>query len=691
MNVNFSSRPLARERRASSAVDVAGMRLRFHNSPKRLHELVVHPFHRLRFAPGATGLRGAGLFARCRSSVLPLLLVGASLVLAVAAQGQLTSHAVQLSATVQSVPAQIRLNWVADTVANVNTYTVMRRDGPGAGWATLANLVGSDNGYTDGSVQGGRVYEYQVVKRGLTVTGYGYVSAGIDVPAIERRGKLVLVVERSVASALGGEVDRLVADLTGDGWVVSRFDVGRDDAPASVRAQIRSEYSADPANVRAVFLLGRVPVVRSGNLSVDGHGGRALPADSFYGDMDGSWTDGNGDGVYDHDTIPSDIELMVGRVDFFDLPVAGDDISLLRRYLQKNHDYRHARTRVTPRALLADRFGDFGGEAFAASGVRNFTALLGPGRIEVAPALDGASAGQRWISRLNAQDYQWVFGAGGGSDTTIGWMGTSGQFQNVRSADFLSPGARGTFYLLFGSWFVDWSRTDNVMRAALAAPTHGLAATWTGRPHLFLHHMAVGEPIGHGIRASQNNSGTYSNQSNRFTRGVHVALMGDPTLRSQVVAPPGQVRVGAGTGAPSLAWGASPDATHGYHVFRATNPAGPFTRVTSASIGATSFTDTGAPAGEFTYMVRAVRLEASGSATYYNLSQGVFASATVTTPSGPASPPPDPPAPSPVQPPPSPVAPPVGGGGGGGGAPSGWFLAALAAATLIRAWRMCSQ
>lgn len=608
------------------------------------------------------------------------------------AHAQLTSHAVQLSATIQAAPAQIRLGWPADALVTVNTYTVMRRDSPTSGWTTLANLVGSDTSYADTNVRVGRVYEYQVVKRAATLTGYGYVAAGIDVPAIEGRGKLVLVVERDVGAALSGEIDRLVTDLTGDGWVVARHDVGRGDAPSSVRVLIRGEHLADPANVRALLLLGRVPIARSGSLNVDGHGGRPLPADVFYGDVDGNWTDANGDGGFEQDTIPSDAELMVGRVDFADLGVAGgDEIALLRRYLQKAHDYRHARTRVTPRALLGDRFGDFGGEAFAASAVRNFTALLGPGRIEVASAQDGASAAQRWISRLSAQDYQWAFAAGGGSDTTIGWMGTFGQFADVRSADLLRPGARGTFYLLFGSWFVDWSKPDNVMRAALAAPTHGLAAAWTGRPHLFFHHMAVGEPIGYGIRLSQNNNSTYANQVNRHARGVHVALLGDPTLRLQVVAPPGAVQAGSGTGAPALSWGASPDATHGYHVFRATNPRGPYTRVTTTPVNATSFTDASAPAGEFTYQVRALKREVSGSATYFNLSQGVFASATVTAPSSPGTPPPDPPAPSPVQPPPNPVAPPVGGsgsgsggGGGGGGAPSMWFLAALAASAAVR-------
>src|SRR5262249_46389905 len=155
-----------------------------------------------------------------------------------------------------------------------------------------------------------------------------------------------------------------------------------------------------------------------------------------------------------------------------------------------------------------------------------------------------------------------------------------------------------TFYLLFGSWLVDWSQPDNIMRAALAAPDYGLTAAWAGRPHLFFHHMALGETIGYGIRLSQNNTTLYRNQVNLETRGIHLARMGDPTLRMHVVAPPGAVTVAPGGGSPALSWTASADAAAGYHVYRATSDAGPFTRVTSTPVTATSHTDLSAPAGQ---------------------------------------------------------------------------------------------
>jgi hypothetical protein len=597
--------------------------------------------------------------------------------LSLVAQGQAatdSAYAVQASAIAQSSPAQITLSWTPGPGAATG-YALSRKDPNAAAWTPLINLTGGITHYTDTTVSPGRVYEYQIVRQSANFTGYGYVAAGIDVPAPDSRGRLILVVDSSIAGALGGDIDRLVSDLTGDGWTVARHDVGRGDAPPTVRDVIRNAYSEDRANTRAVLLVGHVPVAKSGPLNIDGHGDRLLPTDAYYGDMDGAWADLNGDGGFDQQVIPSDIELAVGRIDFADMPSFGNEVDLLRRYLSKDHDFRHAIRRVSYRALVGDRFGDFDGEAFGASGFRNFAALVGPDRVVAANVEDNAPAGERWISRLTAGDWLWVYGGGGGGDTTISGLGLRGEFNDVASTDLVNGSARGTFYLLFGSWLEDWSQPDNIMRAALAAPDYGLTAAWSGRPHLVFHRMAMGETTGDAIRLSQNNATLYSNQVNQATRGVHIALLGDPTLHMQVVAPPTDLRVGGSGGPPALSWTASPEADAGYQVYRANSDAGPFTRVNSAAVTGTSFTDTSAPAGNFTYLVRALHRETSGGGTYFNLSQGIFAQATVTN----ANPTPSPPTGNP--------SPPSGGstgsGSGGGGAVSPAMLTALAVLALI--------
>jgi len=500
-------------------------------------------------------------------------------------------YSVQATATVQNAPPQITLQW-PEEIYPISNYIVSRKVAGATQWEPSVTLAGTARNYTDTAVSVGTLYEYQIVKRGSFFTGFGYVAVGIDVPLIEARGKLVLIVDNTHASALAPELQQFQQDLVGDGWTVVRRDVSPNATPASVRDIIRNEYNSD-RNVRAVVLFGRVPVAKSGNINIDGHGARPLPSDAYYGDMDGLWPDSNNDAVLDPNTLPSDVELQVGRIDLSNLPAArAAEPLLLQQYLFKNHDYRHARRRIAQRALIGDRFGDSNGQAYSASAYRNFTALVGANNLASANTEDTAPSGQRWINLLAARDYSWVFGGGGGSDTSIGYHGTRGQFFDVISDDLVQLRAKGTFYLLFGSWFVDWTKQDNILRMPLAVPDYGLASAWSGRPHLYFHWMGMGETIGHGLRMSQNNTAHYTNEVNRQTRGIHIALMGDPTLRQHVIAPPTALANTSASTGEQLRWNASPDQVAGYHVYRASSPTGPFGRVTTALVSGTTFTDT---------------------------------------------------------------------------------------------------
>ena len=533
------------------------------------------------------------------------------------------NYAVQISATVQSAPPQITLTWPQDDYGAIR-YTVYRKARGATSWGTGTVLDGATTLYTDTSVVAGTTYEYQIVKdSAVGYTGYGYIFSGIQAPLVEQRGKLILIVDNRHVTALANELARLQSDLTGDGWMVIRHDVSPNDTPASVRNLIIADYHADPAQVNTVFLFGHVPVLRTGNLDYDGHGARPMPADAYYGDVDGDWS-------RDPDYLPSDVELMVGRVDMFDMPGNYATIpwpgetELLRNYLNKDHNFRQKLVTVPPRALMGDRRGAVGEVAPAASGYRNFQPLLGPGAIVQANIDNVSPLGMRWGSMLAADSYLWAYGCGAGSQSSLGYFGTNGQYQDLHSFDVVGQDAKAVFVMLLGSWFAEWDGTDNFMRSFLATPSLGLAACSAGIPHWFVHHMGLGETIGYGTRLSMNNSTLYRSQVNIYTRAVYIALMGDPTLRMDPVAPPGALNALVAGGGVTLNWPASADAVPGYHVYRGATPAGPFARLTGSLVPGNTFTDSTAAADTYTYMVRAVTLQTTPSGSYYNASQGAF-------------------------------------------------------------------
>ena len=536
-----------------------------------------------------------------------------------------SDHVVRVSAIVQTNPASITLSWPANAQAtNCLRY---RKTRDATSWGSATTLAANATNYVDSSVSVGTGYEYRISRTAWNgTTNYmceGYIYAGIAVPLTESRGKIVLLVDNTVASGLAMELTRLQQDLVGDGWTVLRHDVARNDTVPNIKNIIKTDYNADTANVKAVFLFGHVPVPYSGEINPDGHPDHvgAWPADVYYAEMNSNWTDATvnntaagssrnrnvpGDGKFDQSLPPTNVELQVGRVDLADLPAFPlSEIELMRQYLDKDHHFRHKFVTAERRGLIDDHFGVFAGEVFAVNGWRNFAPFF-----HATNTIPGD-----WLSTLNTQSYLWGYGCGGGDYTSASGVATTAQ---LAAGD-----PRVVFTMLFGSYFGDWDSQNNFLRAQLATRTYTLASAWAGRPRWMFHHMALGETIGFSARVTQNNSTTYA--GNIAQRWVHMALMGDPTLRLHPVAPPSSLTATTnGTGGVVLRWYSSPEQVVGYHVYRATSIAGPFTRLTGALIAATNYTDSLVSSN--VYMVRAVKLETAASGTYYNPSQGVFQS-----------------------------------------------------------------
>jgi len=539
------------------------------------------------------------------------------------------TYCVEISATIQTSPPQITLHWQNDDIYGVTNFTIYRKAKEATSWNFLTNLNGSTFTWTDPNVTVGSTYEYQIFKGASGHVGYGYIYSGVNASLIDNRGKLLLIVATNGLDTLSNELSRLQSDIIGDGWQVIRHNVSSNDTPATVKSLIVNDYNADPANVQAVFLFGHVPILQSGFLNYDGHVARPMPADCYYADMDGDWSSSPS-------YLPSDVELMVARVDLANMPgnsfpgVFTNEVELLRNYLNKDHKWRFHQINVPRRALMADRFGDLGGEARSTSGYGNFAPMVGPGNTFLANVSDASLPTNCWLSLLSSNSYLWTYACGGGQDASMSAMGVQGQYFDAWSTDIVAQDAKAVFFMIEGSWMGNWDHTDNFMRSVLATPTMGLACCCiAGHPHAYYHHMGLGEPIGCGIRLSMNNSTLYRSQSNDFARAIYIELLGDPTLRLEPVAPPSNFSAAPNGSSVILNWSPSTDSVAGYHLYRATSPTGPFTRVTTSLVTGASFTDLSIPAGSYTYMIRAVALQTNPSGSYYNPSQGVFASVTL--------------------------------------------------------------
>jgi len=562
---------------------------------------------------------------------------------------KVVDYAVRVSATVQKSPASITLHWPKDSSA-VTGFTIYRKLKTDPTFKTLIKtLTATDTTYTDNSVTAGTYYEYEIIKtvKASGYYGFGYIASGIEVPATEARGKLILLYDKTFVPTLSAEIARLVLDMTEDGWTVISHAVNISDSVTGIQSIIQADYNADQNNVKAVFLLGHIPVPYSGgNLNyglnpIDGHVPQhegAWPADIYYADMAGNWSDITvtdtlgeykaqhnipGDGKFDQDVIPVSMTLEVGRVDMFDMPSFAPltETDLIKRYLDKDHNWRMGKVTMQQRGFVKDYFGTEGSgtsaEAFAAAGYKNFAPLFGLKNV-----IDTGT----WETVLSKNSFLWSYGCGPGSITNAAGLSST--------SNFAKDSLQTVFITLFGSWFGDWNTTDNYLRAALASKGPILTDAWSGRPQWQFHHMAMGDNIGYSALINFNNyangSGDHLNYFRSAIMGssdrmIHVALMGDPTLRMHVVQPPGPLSLSLNKLLVNLSWAASTDNLVGYYIYRSEGLQQPFVRINKSIVTGTTFTDSNAVNNSRNfYMVRAVKLELNASGSYYNMSQGVM-------------------------------------------------------------------
>ena len=536
-------------------------------------------------------------------------------------------YAVQVEAAIEASPASVTLNWTK--IPEAQSYSIYKRNIQNNSWQLLKTI--QDTFYQDTNADIALANEYKVESASKT-KAYGYIYCGKEVAPVHHRGTLILVVDTLLRDSCANEISTLMEDIRADGWAVKRMDFSRSVSDKVIKDAIKHHYKSDAAT-KAVLILGHIAVPYSGNLYPDGHPDHqgAWPADVYYGDMDGLWTDNTvnitvasreqnknvpGDGKWDQTIVPSKVELQVSRIDFYNMPLfAKSEVTLMKQYLNKLHSYKTNGLDIIKQGIVDDNFGGFNGEAFASTAWRNFAPLLGRDNI----------LQQDFITSLNAAPYQWAYGCGGGSYTSCGGIGTT--------ANFTANQQKGIFTILFGSYFGDWDSTNNFLRAPLCSDEPALISFWAGRPHWYFHHMALGENIGKGLLNTQNNyvsaSTNYSPQG-YLPGGIHVALMGDLTLRSDYVSPVTDLQTTAikNQGA-VISWAAANDKeVVGYYVYRSDSLWNGYEKI-SGLIADVQYADTVGTDGLKYYMVRPCRLENNPSGSYYNLGLGVIDSAYV--------------------------------------------------------------
>lgn len=538
---------------------------------------------------------------------------------------------VQAWVVVNKTTPSITIKW--PKVTGVTSYNIFRKEKDATSWGTSAKgtVSGTDTMWTDTDVKVGTVYEYDILKvNGTSAFAVSYILGGIEIPVIHSRGNALVVVEKTLATAIAAELDSYLRDIAADGWKVYSIQVSKTDSIQKVRREIK-KIDAQSGGLKTLLILGHVPVPYSGNFAPDGHPDHVgtWPTDSYYAIDYDQWEDvltNNttqsraenknlpGDSKWDNSQLPGIVKYNLGRVDLSNMPkFSKNEAELTKQYIKKAHDFRYKITQTVEKGVIDENFDGKTYGYFASTGWRNFSVMFGPKNVIEADLL----------TTCKTENLLFSYGAGGGTYTSAGGIGSTDDFVTGKGA---------VFNLIFGSYFGDWDNANNFLRAPLASSENGLTNAWSGRPYWQNHPMALGETVGYCAKLTQNNTNTYA--SLVYANTIPIELMGDPTLRLHMVAPPTNVvatpqsnntKVG-------LSWTASAEpGVLGYYIYRSSTPLSINFPINKVPVTTTTFIDDAPFQGTNYYLVKAVILTTSASGTYYNLSHGSDAYVTGMT------------------------------------------------------------
>lgn len=437
---------------------------------------------------------------------------------------------------------QVILSWQNDTTAS--RYVIYRRLYEVDKFEKIAEVSGGANTFSDLDPMYGQIAEYKVEKvfsyDKEQISTYAYKALSWDANLVRKELRtLLILVDNTLAFSISSKLEMYRKEIEKQGWMsivkyVPRVESFNAKAVLNNKEMIKAVYEQTP-NMAAILILGRVAVPYSGNTAPDGHGDDnplphkgAYPADVFYGDLDTrDWTDNKisndksafprqhnyiNDGKWDDSNIPSKVELAVGRVDFFDLPFFEEsETEMINNYLQKDIDYRSGVLNADNDGILYDGF-ESRQAGYAADGWNNLTALYGRDNV----------VEMRIREEIIKNSYEMVYAnANGGIDNIS---------DAIYSGEIAEKGYKGIHNMIFGSYNVDWDSESNLLRSIIASKPIALTSVWATRPFWTYFKLGLGETFGEALLSTQNNRSEYIYPSVVYNGGVHIALLGDPTL-----------------------------------------------------------------------------------------------------------------------------------------------------------------
>lgn len=328
--------------------------------------------------------------------------------------------------------------------------------------------------------------------------------------------EILVVVNAALQSPLAAELTRFQQDLEAEGYDVTMTAMSGGTA-ASLRSMLQGH-----AGLGGAIFVGWLPAAW---YEMDEWGGphEEFPLDLYFMDLNGTWTDSDGDGMFDAHAGNRQAEIWVGRIDAHAIEF-GNEVDLLRDFFDKNHLYRTGGLAVPARALAYD---DDDWSGYGASGLdliySSVTVVNDPAQTTAAYYRDRMAYGYEFI-HLMAHSSPW----GHTFKSPSGYSGT------VMSPEIAEINPHTAFVQLFACSNCRWTEPNCLGNWYLFGTDYVQLAIGSTKTGSMLEFESFYGPIGSGsapgvaFRAWMNSVGL---GDPAWHYGC--VLLGDPTIEPQ--------------------------------------------------------------------------------------------------------------------------------------------------------------
>lgn len=353
---------------------------------------------------------------------------------------------------------------------------------------------------------------------------------------------VVVYVNSSIYSNIIDSIAQYKSDIEADGYLVSVYNWS-DSSPDpfikvnNLKNNLTQEYNLN--NITGAVLVGSLPYAiyeNASDPSTDPYYGIRFPCDLFLMDLDGTWTDSNGNNHYDNHTSNSTTdlypEIFIGRIDPSSINHPNQTQALID-YFHRNHLYRtNSLTRYNNSLMYIDNYWESTSKEWKGDMEYLYTNItLINSSVETTDA-------QNYIDAIQ-QPYEFVWSFIHSNHIKHGfdwWSPPSDTY--VNSTEIASLNTKALFYNLYCCYAARFNETDNLATHYLFSSNYTLAVFGCTRSGGFVMNRYLYEPLSNGKTLGESfRLWWYNNQYHSFGHGPNDmeqkgnCLLGDPLLQ----------------------------------------------------------------------------------------------------------------------------------------------------------------